>query len=76
MSSSLSALKNIFKKQDSVYRLSKVIAVDGEKITTETETGIILTVWGLANVSDWVITGGDQILGRVSLQDTQTVYVA
>ena len=73
MSSSLSALKNIFKKQDSVYRLSKVIAVDGE---TETETGIILTVWGLANVSDWVITGGDQILGRVSLQDTQTVYVA
>ena len=75
MSNPLVSLKNILKKHSAGYRISQVKAIDGQKLTTETETGIILTIWGSANLYDWVISKGDQVLGKISAKDTQVVYV-
>lgn len=75
MSNPLSVLQNILLKSKSKFNLSQVVNIDGEKLTTETETGIRLIVWGSAKLLDWVITKDNQILGSIILQDTQTVYI-
>jgi len=75
MSNSLITLKNILEKRSTAYRISQVKAIDGEKLTTETETGVTLIVWGTANLYDWVITKGNQVLGKIATMDTQTVYI-
>jgi len=76
VSNPLISLKNLLQKKDPSYRISQVIAVDGEKLTTQTETGVTMTVWGQAALHDWVISKDDQVLGKISQEEIQSVYIA
>lgn len=59
------------KRFDIVYVLSSV----NDKLTVETEEGIIKTVWGIAAPGDSVIIQGKTVLGRVDDETTITAYV-
>ena len=75
MNNPLFSLKNILKKRSIGYRIAQVTKKDGEKLTIKTETGVALLVWGIADLFDWVITKDNQILGKIGIKDTQTVYI-
>ncbi len=57
------------------YRVATVLSVINDKVTVETEDGVILQVWGTAIQGQEIMIKGDSILARIDKQDTLNAYV-
>lgn len=54
---------------------AKVVAVLGQKVKVQLNTGNVLIVWGSANLNDTVMIVGKQIIAVVGQEDRPTVFI-
>jgi hypothetical protein len=52
-----------------------VVEVNGQSIKVRTDSGITRTVWGTAKFGDTVFIEGKSIIGVISRESVNTVYV-
>lgn len=75
MSNPFSELRSQIAVETERFDIVHVVSSVNDKLTVQTEEGIIKTVWGKATSGDYVIIQGKTVLGRVSDETTIIVYV-
>jgi len=75
MSNPFTELRDQLSIPEERFDIALVTDVSADKLTIETEDGIVKTVWGTAAPGDYVIVQGKTVLGRVNDENTITAYV-